>query len=204
MRVKDLINRGRPFTGSSLQRAIEIAGQPPLGGPGVIIESTGSQSLQRSADGAQIRGGKDIVAILRTAVNTIVPTIWNYPYDEAEITSGLSFTVKANGKSSDDTNRPQARNLAEYLNTSAFALYGILLRQTEITITVRPIPPGQPVVLREVKTTDGQITTWFEALNPIDVECAEPLVATATGTLALLTSVPSAEIQGLGADLGID
>jgi hypothetical protein len=170
--IRNMIQRGKTFGGRTLQRALLYAGRTPLGGAGVVVESRGAEAVIRTETGAPLSKPPRLIdAILGTSY-LIGANKWMYEWLEA-IESFGTWVPKPNGKSHNDASREFARNYAEIKNTGFFGLYGIELFQVLIEINVQPIPGGQPVLLRETAREDGQFGYWFEALNPITVECIE-------------------------------
>lgn len=169
--VRDVINKSIPLTGSKLLQALELAALPPLAGAGLLSESRGAETVMRATPTRRIVATRLVNGILGAAT-LIGPNRWEYAWNEVGIKLNFAWLALINGKTDTDVNREKCRNYAEDQNSAATALYGVELLQELITITVRPIPAGTPVLLREImRSGDGQFLYFFEALNPTDVEC---------------------------------
>lgn len=177
--IRDLVSRGRPFTGRVLQTALLAAGRPPVGGGKTLAITREAEAVVRSTGRTPIP--RLPVLSLQIQPNPTVilvdangnPARWRYAWLEVHEISPDVFQAVAGGKTSGDPGRELAFNRAEQMNTSSTVARGIEVSQPEITVQVLPIPAGQTIQAVEYRHTGGGFGYWFEAYNGLHVECVE-------------------------------
>lgn len=100
---------------------------------------------------------------------------WEYPWVTGWVDNDTGKVVVDEGgivgTIDDET---AARNYAEELNTATIAAHGLSLDDPNATVTVFAIPPGTPVVMFQVRRSDGLRAYRFSEGNAVDFQCVAP------------------------------
>lgn len=172
MQIRDLITRGRPFTGRRLLQALELAAAPPVGGKDIRTRTVGDRTVIEGTRTRMIPRTHVFLAIL--APTLIGPNRYEYAFVEQELTASNAWVIKPGGRTSADTGRRQARNFLELTNDLTQVLGGIDLDQTnpDVTLTMDAVRFGEIVQVVERRLpTSGDFAYWFSYPNVLHVEC---------------------------------
>ncbi len=115
-------------------------------------------------------------ALLGTAVELVgEANQWEYPWvtGQVDANTGKVIVDEAGivGTIDDET---AARNYAEELNDATKAAHGLPLDDPNATATVFAIPPDTPVVMFQVRRSDGLRAFRFSEVNAVEYTCVTP------------------------------
>ena len=82
--------------------------------------------------------------------------------------------LKYRDRDSTITDETAARNYAEELNDATKAAHGLPLDEPNATATVLAIPEGTPVVMFQVRRSDGLRAFRFSEVNAVEYTCVTP------------------------------
>jgi len=179
LKLREVIDRGRVFSGSKLLAGLEIAARSaPAGGAGTITKQTSIGSVVQAVGKAGIPP-RPIWAILKSTTPAAIPdaryqdgsgnpTAWRYGWDEA-IEAGNEFILKPGGRSNGLPGFFKCRNLAELGNNGDIVRYGVDLASPApaSSLLIQPIAGGSIVTLDPRRAPNGQLELYFTATNEI-------------------------------------
>lgn len=168
------LNRGRPFSGKALQKALGAATGRVIGGRGIVVQNRGGESV------VSLAGGQIIPRTLRgfhAQITFSLPIAGehernDYGWSQVTLPNENTWLVEPGANSWDDPGNEMARNIAEVGNTAGDVVYGVDDTDTiQVSIDVLAIRTGSIVFMHEIKSPDGVKHFWFEAANAISVNC---------------------------------
>ena len=103
---------------------------------------------------------------------------WEYPWVTGWVDADTGkVIVDESGRVGTIADETAARNYAEELNTATTAAHGLPLPPVDdpnATATVLAIPENTPVVMFQVRRSDGLRAFRFSEVNAVDFQCVAP------------------------------
>ena len=171
IRASDIIRRGASMDGRQLLDAIEAAGVPPRAGPGMRVLTSGQQSTVRRSGHQIIPKGQATLPVLLQVATSFAVNRWDYAWKTAKVDPAtLNYIAMIPADSgyltSTFASERKARNLFEQTNTAEVVLGGTPVTIGNSTITIGPVPSGQPALLSVAGTVSNQTLRVFSLANP--------------------------------------